>query len=477
MTYYVGNMPVGDDELMHYGTKGMRWGQRRFQNRDGSLTAAGRLRYGWGRAKRGAGRAYGQARRTAKRTYKKASNWYQRNKKTIGKVALGAGAVGLAAVGARYGKNIARVARNIPYNVRTGVRTAAARRRTPRLEAVARSTAFAKNSRLRRAFGNVASGFGGKASAAGNAFKRTAGNVRYKAKTAASEFSRRRKTPRLVSNTQGIGRDSKARRIYGKATSAIGGAARKAGNTIGGKANHIRYKAKTAVNESIRRRKTPRLVANTQAAAKNSRARRIYGQARDTVSNTARKVGGTVRDRANHAKYVVTSRAKEASRRRKTPRIEATARSHAMKPNSRARNAYEEVKRRARNAKGTAGYYKAKVENTVRNARGAKGGYKSSKAYKAKHPESPYARQARRVRNAAIAGTAAGYAVRAGNSYATYKNARKRGRSKANAGIGAAASALGGFNGWAAYRVGDAIGTAGARYYRARKRSRKKSKK
>ena len=71
----------------------------------------------------------------------------------------------------------------------------------------------------------------------------------------------------------------------------------------------------------------------------------------------------------------------------------------------------------------------------------------------------------------------AGYAVRAGNSYATYKSARKRGRSKANAGVGAAASALGGFRGWAAYRVGDAVGTAGARYYRARKRSRKKSKK
>lgn len=111
MTYYVGNMPVGDDELMHYGTKGMRWGQRRFQNRDGSLTAAGRLRYGWGRAKRGAGRAYGQARRTAKRTYKKAGNWYQRNKKTIGRVALGAGIAAAGAVGFRNRKAIARAAK------------------------------------------------------------------------------------------------------------------------------------------------------------------------------------------------------------------------------------------------------------------------------------------------------------------------------------------------------------------------------
>ena len=34
------------DELQHHGTKGMKWGVRRYQNKDGSLTAAGRFRYG-----------------------------------------------------------------------------------------------------------------------------------------------------------------------------------------------------------------------------------------------------------------------------------------------------------------------------------------------------------------------------------------------------------------------------------------------
>ena len=37
---------IKDDELCHHGIKGQRWGVRRFQNPDGSLTSAGQKRYG-----------------------------------------------------------------------------------------------------------------------------------------------------------------------------------------------------------------------------------------------------------------------------------------------------------------------------------------------------------------------------------------------------------------------------------------------
>ena len=43
------DMPVSgiyDDYLMHHGIKGMKWGVRRYQNEDGSLTEAGKRRYG-----------------------------------------------------------------------------------------------------------------------------------------------------------------------------------------------------------------------------------------------------------------------------------------------------------------------------------------------------------------------------------------------------------------------------------------------
>lgn len=44
-SYYGVSSLGSNDYLMHHGIKGMKWGVRRYQNADGSLTAAGRAKY------------------------------------------------------------------------------------------------------------------------------------------------------------------------------------------------------------------------------------------------------------------------------------------------------------------------------------------------------------------------------------------------------------------------------------------------
>lgn len=43
--YYIGSVQCNPNYLQHYGILGMKWGIRRYQNEDRSLTEAGKLRY------------------------------------------------------------------------------------------------------------------------------------------------------------------------------------------------------------------------------------------------------------------------------------------------------------------------------------------------------------------------------------------------------------------------------------------------
>lgn len=64
-----------EQELYHFGTKGMRWGVRRYQNKDGSLTPAGKKRYADDPDRQGVDSAKIKL-KSAKRAAKKAGNHY-----------------------------------------------------------------------------------------------------------------------------------------------------------------------------------------------------------------------------------------------------------------------------------------------------------------------------------------------------------------------------------------------------------------
>ena len=70
-------------ELYHYGVKGQRWGERRYQNEDGSLTDEGRKHYGVGERR--------EAIRGAKANIKRARGAYKEANRNMSNVPFGLG--------------------------------------------------------------------------------------------------------------------------------------------------------------------------------------------------------------------------------------------------------------------------------------------------------------------------------------------------------------------------------------------------
>lgn len=87
-SYYGVSSLGSDDYLMHHGIKGMKWGVRRYQNADGSLTGAGRARYGVGEAIKKGAKAIGAG---AKKAYGKAKHAYVTIDRLLAKRAARAG--------------------------------------------------------------------------------------------------------------------------------------------------------------------------------------------------------------------------------------------------------------------------------------------------------------------------------------------------------------------------------------------------
>ena len=323
-----------DDYLMHFGVKGMKWGVRRYQNPDGSYTAAGQGRYSGGKVSsgsRGGGRSAGGASRGG--SGRRSAGGRSGRLKRIAKVAGAAALAGAAAYGL-HKSGLDRKAFNAIKNSKAG-------------QAAVAGAGKVRNSKFGQAVGSKAGFVAGKARDAGNAVRN-------------SKFGQ------AVGAGAGKVR-SGAGFVAGKVRSGAGYAAGKVRSGAG----FVAGKAKDAAS-SIRNRMKGEAIppgkesrfGNLKSKINNFKAKHAPGVDRDgVIDGDYKTVRQRVKDAAGNARDAVKNkftRKNPYAGREANPnllRIEAKDRSAGQ----RAKDAFNKTRNAAQGAYGNA-------RNAARNA-------------------------------------------------------------------------------------------------------------